>query len=286
LTTDRPGSVDQLRFADPVDGYAAGNGLWQTHDGGAHWAWQRTVAGISHAVVTDVVASGATVYALVSGTDPRYGGTDSHVRLASAAASSGQFRVITDLGVQQDAHGLVASHDAVYFLDGPVGGAGPDRLVRIAGSMLTRTRLPTAGCDQVAASTATAVLLVCGSSVASGSMGHRAVYGSADSGRTYRQLPGPGRGGGYDNGGVADAGDGHAVVATGSGELGELRTTADGARTWTTSLRLQHATFTELGFENSVHGVVIVGGENTADADGRLYRTSDGGRSWSRVTFG
>lgn len=64
--SEQAGSVGQLRFADRFNGFADGVGLWVTHDGGAHWRQQVTVAGIAHAYVEDVAPTASGVYALVS----------------------------------------------------------------------------------------------------------------------------------------------------------------------------------------------------------------------------
>ncbi|MGA2835302.1 MAG: hypothetical protein ABSF84_01770 [Acidimicrobiales bacterium] len=55
-------AVSQLRFANPLDGYAFGPGLWQTADGGATWA-DVAVPG----QVTELEAADGEAYALVTG---------------------------------------------------------------------------------------------------------------------------------------------------------------------------------------------------------------------------
>ena len=284
--TDTPGSIGQIRFADPLNGFADGDGLWVTHDGGASWRRQATVAGIPDAVVTDIAASSAGVYAIASGTDTR-GGTDSHYRLVRADASSAQFSVVADLGTNTSVGSLVTSGGTVYLLTGPL--TSLTRLVRVHGTSVTRMPLPAQGCGEVAASTSTALLLECGDGAAAGAMGERHLYGSTDSGSTFTRLPDPGAGAGYDNGGVADAGGGHAVLATTSSQRGALLTTSDGARHWRTTLSLSRALLTDLGFEDGTHGIVIatigVSGNSGTQASGQLYRTTDSGSTWTRITF-
>lgn len=280
-----PSAIDQLRFADRRDGYADGAGLWETHNGGATWARQRTVAGIGRAFVGDLAVAGRSVYALVTGTDPKYGGSDSHLRLARADVATGRFSVIADLGRNREADKLTAADNVVYLRTVRIRGRGNGTLVRVTGRTLHRTNLPVAGCDELTASTARALLLVCGGGAATGAMGTRKLYGSADSGRTFHRLRSPGRGAGYDTEGVADAGGGHAVIATVGAAAGILRSTDNGARSWHTSLEIPNGEFNDLGFEDHHQGVVVVSAYRAHHHLASLYRTRDGGSSWTRLTI-
>jgi photosystem II stability/assembly factor-like uncharacterized protein len=55
-------TVSDVVFANQQDGYAYGNALFVTHDGGATWSWSATMDDVSQ-----VVTSGSTVYALRGG---------------------------------------------------------------------------------------------------------------------------------------------------------------------------------------------------------------------------
>ncbi len=253
---DSAGSIRQIRFADARNGFADGNGLWTTHNGGGSWQRQHTVAGVANAVVTDLAATPSGVYALVSGTAATYGGSDSHLRLTRSDPATGAFQVVTDLGPKLFASPMVSSGGVVYFLTGAAGQAAT-RLIRVAGTTVTRTSLPARGCTELAASTPTALLVQCGQGVASGSMGGRHLYGSTDSGRRFTRLPDPGRGAGYDNTGIADAGLGNAVLATAGANTGALLTTTTSAATWHPTLTLPNTVFGELGFQDHTHGTVI-----------------------------
>lgn len=291
---DAAGTVRQIRFADARNGFADGNGLWITHNGGSSWQRQQTVAGVPNAVVTDIAPTAHGVYALVAGTAPAYGGSDSHVRLARADASTGTFHVVADLGRRETTSPLVSSGGVVYLTAGPIGGTA--RLVRVDGSSVSRTSLPNQACGELAASTATALLVECGQGVASGSMGQRFLYGSTDSGNTFTRLPNPGQGAGYDSVGIADAGGGNAVLATSGVTSGSLLTTTNGAATWRASLTLPNTIFGDLGFEDRTHGVVIANPAAAASEQahlhtpspgpaGVLYRTTNSSRTWNRITF-
>jgi len=179
--------------------------------------------------------------------------------------------------------------------------ASAEQLVRIEGKTVTMTPLSTGqDCSQLAVSTPTALLLACGQGAGGGGMGERSLLGSADSGRTFLPLPDPGEGAGYDGSGIADAGNGYAVIATSSSNRSALLSTSDGARTWHESLSFTGEQYGEgfgdLGFEDATHGVVIVSpaagageqppfGQPASAGQGTLYRTTDRGASWTRIVF-
>ena len=283
-------AVQELRFANRQDGFAVGPAMWITHDGGAHWRRQVTVAGIRHAVVTDVAATPAGVYALVSGTDTRYGGSDGHFRLIRAAAHTGRFRIIKDFGKTYGVGPLVTAGSTVYLVRARLTSQRAD-LVRVRGTRITHRRLP-AGCSPLAASTPRALLVECGSGESMGAMGSRSLKGSTDAGATWHRLRNPGAGGGYLDEGIVDAGHGHAILGTGDLDRNWLLNTTDGGRTWHAKLKVRNATFTELGCEDVSHCVVIAGrftvtnrrGANPVYG-GALYRTTNAGRHWRRVRF-
>jgi hypothetical protein len=52
-------AIDQLRIANPLDGFADGEGPWSTRDGGDNGQRQTTVAGITDAVASDVAPTRA-----------------------------------------------------------------------------------------------------------------------------------------------------------------------------------------------------------------------------------
>lgn len=296
------GAVSELRFADPLDGFAFGTGLWTTHDGGAHWSQPASVAGISPYVVSELVATPSGVYALVQGVDPVHGGGDGHYRLVRGSASGDSFSVVHDFGANVNVDQLVAGGGVVYALASQVGSTSLS-LVRAEGSAVTTTPVALSGLQSstggayLAASSASDLLLEVGSGVSDGAMGSRQLYGSTDSGRSWAQMSEPGMGAGYDDFGIADAGGGHAVIATGSGVGSGLLATTNFAQSWSLVLSIPGqslAGFGDLGFEDTTHGVVIFApdgplGAGTAGSvpagSGVLYRTSDGGASWAAVAF-
>lgn len=301
-----PGTVSELRFADPLDGFAFGPGLWTTHDGGAHWTEPGSLAGISPYDVSDLVATSSGVYAVVSqwNANPR---VPTDTLLIRGSASGDSFSVIHDFGANVNVDQLVAGGGVVYALAGDVGTRALS-LVRAAGSQVTTTPVLVSGltgspidyCSYLTASSASDLLLECGLGVASGSMGFRQLYGSSDGGQSWTRLADPGDGAGTDTGGIADAGGGHAVIATGGALSSGLLATTNFAQSWSLVLDIPSQQgllegFADLGFEDSTHGVVVFApggplnaqrlGVSVPAGSGVLYRTTDGGASWAAVAF-
>src|SRR5207253_5941553 len=130
-------------------------------------------------------------------------------------------------GPDQNPTHLVSAGRTVYvMLPSSAPDASVGQLVRVTGSTVTTSPLPDQACfDELAASSPTDLLLVCGQGVMSGAFGGRTLYGSTDSGAHWVRLPDPGEGAGYDTLGIADAGGGHAVIATSSGSGSSLLAT-------------------------------------------------------------
>ena len=286
-------SISAIRFADPSNGFAFGPALWSTHDGGRSWHEDASVGGIGPYWVLSLVTTPGDVYALVAGLDPVHGGFGGHVRLVSGPVKGDSFQVIADFGAGQGYPYRLIQAGSTAFAVG-------HRLYSVTGSTVTALSLPTASCNQLAASSPTALLVVCGGGVAMGGMGQRSVYGSVTGGRTWTRLPDPGQGSGYDPAGVADNGGGHAVIGTVSQFASGLLATSNGGRTWAQVLVFtgdRNGGFADLAFEDARHGVVINGprrallmqgpaGQPLGPGEGTLYRTDDGGLTWHLLHFG
>ena len=293
--SEETATVRSLRFANERDGFAVGDGFWATHDGGAHWHQVPTVAGISPYHLTELVASPAGVYAMLYGAAPG-GVPDNHPRLVRGDGHGDEFTVVHDFGAGTGAGSLTAGGATVYLVI-----AAPDGsslLGRMQGGSFVTRPLPDPSCGSPAPSSATNLLVLCGQGVMSGSQGDRTLYGSTNGGDAWTRLPDPGRGAGWDSSGLADAGGGHAVVATNDAGGAGLLVTTDGAQHWHEALHLSNTGGTswgDLGFENQSTGVVVFGplvapavqrGESTGEfGGGAVYRTVDGGVTWSRVSF-
>jgi photosystem II stability/assembly factor-like uncharacterized protein len=272
--------VRGLRFADALDGWAFGPGLWATHDGGKTWK-QLTIPGVPGGAVAALEASAGAVQVVA------YDGNTTF-RIASSPVSS-------------DAWLLSA-------LKVPVG-AGPVPEVQLvlqgqAGWLLENDRVVTAGAQLVggtweawqppcltfmgpatlAAANARELNAVCTVGVwgpAPGDQQGDHLYRSSDGGQTFvetgPQLP--------VNGVEAIAAPTTStIVAAGYGPSNsvELVASNDGGLTWTVVLNAGQVQVTYLGFTTATQGVLI-----TSDSGGRsqLLMTRDGGHTWTPVRF-
>ncbi|SFW73362.1 sialidase family protein [Amycolatopsis australiensis] len=86
--------------------------------------------------------------------------------------------------------------------------------------------------------------------------------------------------------GFAAASPSSATVAAEGGGSGFLHRTADGGRTWTTTVLSDRGlSLTDLDFPGGGTGVVV-DGRPDADGGSAVYRTTDDGRTWREVRFG
>ena len=290
--------VRELRFADPLDGFAYQLELWTTHDGGARWQHPSSVAGISPYQVNDLVTTSSGVYALVTG---KIGaGTDAHVRLVHGNGRQDSFNVVYDFGYfgpncVSNCNGpehLAVGEQSIYVVVN-------ESVVQIAGTTITSASLPDPTCEggALAASGVQNLLLLCRQEPLAAAR----LYGSTNAGVSWVRLPDVPQTIGYDGCcELADAGEGHAVITLGSdrGPPGRaLLVTTNYARSWSTVLQSDAGSlFGDLGFVDATDGVVIQDPGAAAFAQcsgcgpvppgsGVLDRTNDGGAHWSAVSF-
>jgi photosystem II stability/assembly factor-like uncharacterized protein len=289
IGTGADDDVSGVRFENASIGFAFGPGLWVTRNGGTKWTQQRSVAGMRTFDVLSLAAtSNDTVYALVAQANPTTGGSVGANVLVRAAPHSTSFSAVAEVP-PGSGQGVVAAGSSAYVVTG-------DNRVRSFGPVGEHT-YPTPGVHNLdtgcalAASSSTALLADCGSSVSSGAMGQRTEYGSTDGGRRWIRLPNPGAGDGYATEGLAETANGHAVIVTGDGGDSGLLSTVNGGRSWRLTLSFANdgAPFRDLGFENDQDGSVIYdpvsGVRGQTGPVGVLYRTSNGGASWHRVAY-
>ena len=271
--------ISGLRFADALDGWAYGPGLWATHDGGKTWK-QISIPGLAGGVAA-LEASTGTVHvvafneALVS-----FG-------IASSSASSDALKVAA--------------------ITVPIG-AGPAAAVQLVlqgrtGWLLENNRVVEAGARLVAGSwqtwqppcsnvTGPAVLAAadardlsaaCNVGALSTPLGEH-LYRSSDGGLTFGEtgsrLP-------VDWISAIAAPSPSTIFATGEVANGvELIESIDGGLAWTVALSPDKlgTSVTYLGFTTPTQGVLITSGPGGSSS--RLLMTRDGGHTWSAVQFG
>jgi hypothetical protein len=228
--------------------------------------------------VRSLTATPAGVYAVVQD-----GGHANRFQLARGDPGGDNFSVVHGFGPDTSVADMVAGGGTIYVTFAATGSPGPT-LARIQGSTFVTRALPDPSCGTLAPSSATDLLVACGWYQAGGGQGARTLYGSTNGGDTWTKLPDPAFGDGWITDGVADAGGGHAVIATSSAGGAGLLATTDGAQHWVEVLRMTDtggASWGDLGFENRTTGVVVF----SPNSGGTLYRTTDGGVTWSKVRF-
>ena len=269
--------VGQIRFADPLDGWAFGSELWSTHDGGAHW----TKSGLS-----DIAALEAA---------------DGHVHAIAFQQPNGSFGIETSpttrdswaaTGSLQLGAGPVPSSDLV--LQGSTGWVIENDRAVVGGARLVAGHwvpwpAPCAtngGTSVISAPTVTSMVAVCEEGVwgPSGYKGPPAVrsYFSNSGGAAFFLggiVPGVGSGGGTV---VASPSPGAAVTDAQTTSGWDLVETLNSGASWRiVATAPESLPFTYLGFTSSSQGVAIESGVQTSV----LLMTFDGGRVWSPVKF-
>ncbi len=275
LSTDGRDGLDGLRFADANDGYAFGDTLWATHDGGATWT-QSALPGTGSRFAVQLAASNGFVYALIVPT--------------STPATAGQL-YRSPVGTETWTSVLTVTTPAPANLGLDV--QGDNVWVLNPGSSTTLYRSPddgatwshtTAPCngDFAVGPSAAYTALGCSSDPGAGSAA-KTVSVSTDGGQTFTPTTAsPPRGGVSLS--LAVAQPGTLVVASSSG-ASFLYATFNGGSSWQTVLDSTTGgqAWHDLGFTTAQQGVAIEG--DPATAPSQLWITRDGGHFWQPITF-
>ncbi len=276
IATDGRQGLTGLRFADANDGYAYGNALWVTHDGGSTWA-QSTLPGSGSRFVTQLAAYNAYVYALIAPSQTGTAGTLYRSPVGSETWTS----VLTVTTPAAANLGLDVHGDDVWVL---VPGASTT-LDHSAddGATWSHSTAPCTG-DFAVGPSASYTALGCSTDPGAGSA-TKNVYLSTDAGQTFQQTAaGPPRGGVSLSLAVAQQGD--LVVASASG-ASFLYATFDGGASWQTVLESDTGgqPWHDLGFTTAQQGVAIEGDPTGGVPPSQLWMTRDGGHFWQPITF-
>jgi photosystem II stability/assembly factor-like uncharacterized protein len=260
--------ITQIRFVDLLHGYAFGNELFSTDDGGAHWTGQKT----GGRIVSLEVGHGK-VWAVEAGChDVR--GTCSIGGKVLSGPVGGTLTSVMDL--PKGLSGSVVLHGSYVYVAlarGDQASTTPTFAVSRDGSpSFTRLRLPCSDSQipYLAAASDTRLSLVCQENEGAAGQQPKHYFTSLDAGAHWSPK-------------LADPAQivGTTVAATPTAAfVGNSRTgvevTRDGGKTWTASLR-SDAGCTYVGFVSSTVGEALVG-----DA---LELTHDAGRTWAVVRF-
>jgi hypothetical protein len=268
-----------IRFADPAHGFVFGNGLYETTNGGEHWA---QVAGPQGSILSLEVIDGQ-VLALTSPCTAQSGcGLKS--TLLRRPLSGGSWRVVTQVSNSR----LIATQARVAaVLD------GTSVIVTANGGLSFTTHATpcttegTTMASSVAVTSQDGLALLCAGQGAAGSV-DKTVYVSSDLGARWTKAGLPASGG--DPFDIAAATPTQLVVAAESG-ASWLYYSGDSASTWGTAYEAGDGGqgWNDLGFTTTSDGVVVHGPAiqdgNAEGRPGQLLFTSDGGASWQLVHF-
>jgi photosystem II stability/assembly factor-like uncharacterized protein len=268
-----------IRFADPAHGFVFGNGLYETTDGGEHWA---ATTGPQGSILSLEVVDGQ-VLALTAPCQAQSGCGQTGT-LLRRPLSGGSWQVVTQVSNPR----VIATQARVAAVL-----SGTSVIVTTNGGLTYTTRATPCTREGVALATSVAVTgpdglaLLCAGQGAMGSV-EKTVYVSADLGATWTKGGPPALGG--DPFAIAAATPARLVVAAESG-ASWLYYSGDSASTWDTAYEAGDGGqgWNDLGFTTTSDGVVVHGPAiqdgNAGGRPGQLLFTSDGGASWHLVRF-
>ncbi|HSF25983.1 MAG TPA: sialidase family protein, partial [Actinomycetes bacterium] len=275
--------VNDVRFANPRDGWLYGAQLWATHDGAAEAAtWRRIDLGAEVSVL-DLASDGTTVWAFVA--DCTAGDDLGCIRgrLLAASVGSDEFAPVPGATLPGPIFRaqlqIAGSRGTLLVTDG----AGPGKtFVRRPGDW---TRLPRSGpCAQTpvavvppATGPAGGLVALCAADAGAGSVTY-VTYRSLDEGTSWTRV-GPGLRVSNADSTVAAASLDRLAVAVGTPDLqGGLWVSQDGGATWSQPASLP----------TSQTGWVWVGAAGGArylavpfDPTGSVWVSDSAGRSWT-----
>lgn len=262
--------VSSLSFADERNGFAWGDALWSTHDGGATWKQVRLAGDVQSLAI-----GGDRAYAVV---DPCDAGSDTCTTppvLFSGAASGDALTPSTGVRFPEGIEDAqVVTHGSSVFVTANTNSDAPAdlRLYSSAdGKAFTARTVPcnddALGFD-VAASGDRNLAGICNEDGAAGMQGHQ-VFVSSDAGQRWTRVGDPPQLGGS------------GLVATGKGTFFANRNgvsvTRDGGKTWPTSFEDTGGGADDVGFVSDDLGFLT--------DQRKLFVTRDAGRSWQPVAF-
>lgn len=280
---------DRVRFADLDDGWVFGGSLVATHDGGARW--QRVLLpGLGGpAVVLDLEASDGLAHALAA--PVRSDGAVGTAHLYRTDTSRDDWRRVPGVAIPRALSGTLVLHGQAGWLLAAVQGEGSGRYyATLDGRTWVRRPWPCPGGTggQLAASSVSALFLVCGDGAAAGSQ-RKLAFVSRDGGRIFHRIHSAPLGGDL-IGAAAPAGTPSTAVVSAASGASFIYATFDAGRRWQTASERGDGGlgWYDLGFTTAFQGIAIHG-RPVPTPGGRirsqLFMTRDGGHTWRRVPF-
>lgn len=297
--TDR-GGLAEIRFATPEAGWAFGNVLFRTRDGGR--TWRRQPIPGNGAQVLDIATNDTTAFAYVSGCDWARLCKRPSSLWRSPVAGGPWTRIRLDLPASPMFFGnhygadIAVSGDGVYVVDTASEEEGKaDRFYASTdgGDHFTPRSVP---CDQsphpgphwltgVATASATSIAVLCGGN-AGFSKSEKSVFRSKNSGKTFTYA-GTAPDFGLDTMITASPSGNLAMASSSNGSF--IYTNDTGAREWI--MRVAYGDggrgWNDITFVTDRVGWVVYSPAAFFDGIGKLFVTRDGGHKWylvSRVT--
>lgn len=272
-----------LRFADPLRGYAYGNGIWRTLDGGSSWArW--SVPG--RYVIDFAAVSDRRLVAITAQCSPGSNRCSNRLTLSESSIAGGSWHQVASARTFDES---ISVHTGTVWVL-----LGQRLLVSVNGGRTFAAH--SQPCAQRAnalpqltsvADDGSNTYLLC---TGQGALGHTVkdiyvTHGVHSGWRFVGHAPFAG-----DAGELAAGGPGGLVIATASA-ASWLDRSVDGGGHWRTALSYGDGGegWADLGFTTASDGVVIHGPANTdggnANFAGALVLTENGGRTWHVVPF-
>jgi photosystem II stability/assembly factor-like uncharacterized protein len=269
-----------VRFATPSHGFVFGHGLWETTDGGRHWALDSSPSG----TILSLAAIDGRVLAIVRGVT-----SSSPATLLRRALAGGSWSAVTTVHIADlsDPNDLIATQaGTAAVLDGTSVVVTTD-----GGLIVTRHATPALPTDFSPGS-----LTVTGGdglallAVGQGFTGHtvKRVYVSGGGGAVWQKAGAPSAAG---DGGALAAGSARDLLLATASAASWIDRSTDAGATWATRLTYGDGGmgWADLGFTTVTHAVVVHGPADTpGDTDGRpgqLLLSADGGATWRAVSF-
>jgi hypothetical protein len=274
----KAGDVSTLRFADRSNGWAAGRGLYVTHDGGTRW--RLVHVGPSTGTVLSLETGGGWVYALIQGCPPSGEGTcPKSAQVYAARVGSDTWTPVSAV-LRGQISQLLVVHGSTWYLGTSTGvlrASGTSKPTR--SSNPCSTNLGAGDPPLVAVADARHLDALCATNGTAGGTEVQ-LYGSTDSGQSWKKAGGLHRMVPDQLTGMADNARGVLLISTASGGSYILRSTDDG--TSLPEARVSAPTggfaWADLGFTTTAQAAVTLPGHG-------FYLSRDAGKSWSRVSF-
>jgi photosystem II stability/assembly factor-like uncharacterized protein len=261
-------SVSAIRFADASNGWLFNPALWVTHDGGRHWR-QLSLLGTVHALAT----SGGQVFASVA---PRGGGP---ARLYTSPVGADRWTRVP---------AVVPA--GVLTFSGHAGWAGLPPNLWATSDLRHWHKLPAFQAPRnytpqvLAAGSSARLVLVCGGDAGMGQE-TKLVYASANGGVTFSRAGSAPRGG-FAAGLAVPPGRPQAVTLAAVSAASWLYQSADGGRTWRSTVRYDDggAGWHDLRYVSPAVGWLVHGSSWSVNLNA-LMRTVNAGATWYKVAI-